>query len=156
MNLTKQSVISLKGLLWGSEIMYIKCLTQKRSQYLIDIIINLIVILLCRDRCYKDPGDKEMKRIKLYTLLQQTDRSIAYDVRQNEVSTLGVEPEEWEVLQMGYVRPLEGDMCESSLNDMRKGLVQNKQSRQQDQMKRYKYPWKIWTTVDNLRGRRRT
>lgn len=105
MNLTKQSVISLKGLLWGSEIIYIKCLTQKRSQYLIDIIINLIVILLCHNRCYKGPGDKEMKSIELYTLLQQTDRSVAYNARQNEVSTPGVEPEEWEVLQTGYVRP---------------------------------------------------
>ena len=85
MNLTKQSVISLNGLLWGSEIIYIKCLTQKRSQYLIDIIINLIVVLLCHGRCYKGLGNKEMKRIELYTLLQQTDRSIAYNIRQNEV-----------------------------------------------------------------------
>lgn len=43
---TKQKhVISLKVLLWGLEIIYVKCLTQKRSQCM-DIIINLVVTII--------------------------------------------------------------------------------------------------------------
>lgn len=43
-NKTK-SVISFKLLLWGLEIIYVKCLTQKRSQCM-DIIINLVVTVI--------------------------------------------------------------------------------------------------------------
>ena len=42
----KQKTVLLKGLLCGLEVMYVECLTQRKSQYIMNIIINLIIITL--------------------------------------------------------------------------------------------------------------